>query len=633
MLKRREFLAALASTAAGALIPKAFGKSRLESPLSNAPISTPRDNPNPALFFQTDAMVGRVTQQDAVVNLVTASNLTQGVLARVRWALDGDDLASSPLVSSTLLGADPAAGLELPLSGLAPNRRYAYRVEYASAQAPGQWSVLSPVGSFVSQKTAGRSFRFCIVSDAHWGQAGKVPPEGARWWMGINCMNEIARQGTYDFMLDLGDAPFPSVGAYEDALERYVLYREYMSAVTRRMPVYLGLGNHECEAGFYQRGTDDPNEQGPLWNHLRAEEYRQLWAIQARMNCIPNPRGDTYPEGGEGAPGYDSFEDWYGEPGPWNDGAPRTHLQNFYAWTWGDALFIVLDPFRCTKVGSILFPNSPTQYSLGAAQLQWLEDVLANSTAAWKFIFAHNQVGGGLINRGGDVIVDGGEGYAYARGSAVEALREGTEQALIHQLMLRYNAQYFIHGHDHGFSHSVLDGVHYVCCGRPTHLDPWWSRDGMTGSYGDLLQHGQNQPWMQNLFNVLGFAAFHVEPRRVTMQWIRTGYSYAVDPPSLKLAERDWLETWAGRDYPVNSPQSVTVTLPPKQVDAVRTLAGASISELFAPPTGADYQLPAGALSWLLAQANAVPLNQFPELTAVVDTVPEVVYEMTFEMG
>lgn len=632
MLKRREFLNALAASAAGALLPKAFGQARDLGDGIERLVPTLRGPSDPALYFQTGAMIGRVTDFDAVVNLVTASNLPQQVLTRVRWASDITELPTSPHVSPIVTGMMPSAAIELPISGLSPNARYACRVEYAAAQSPQQWHVLEPATTFQSQKNAGRTFSFAVMGDAHWGQVGNVPRNGARWHAGINTMKEIARADCHDFTVELGDAPFPSVVSYDAALQKYVEYREYIAAVAQRMPIYMALGNHECEAGFYQRGTDDPAEQGALWNRLTAEQYRQLWCTQARQTCIPNPRGDTYPEGGEGAPGYDSFADWFGVAGPWNEGAPRSHLQNFYAWTWGDALFIVLDPFRYTRVGSVWFPNSPSQYSLGPTQMQWLEDVLASSTATWKFIFAHHQVGGGLINRAGHLIEDGGDGYAYGRGSAIEAARPETEQARIHELMLLHNVQFFVYGHDHGFTHSLLDGIHYLGCGRPTHLNDWWPNSGMIDSYGDLLLHGLDKSWMRGLFNVVGYVAFHVEPQRVTLQWIRTGYSFAPYPSSPRLARRDWLESWAGCVYDVDSPDSVTVRLQPKRVDGVRTLAGAEIPAIFEPPNGTDYQRLQAELQPGVLSAHTIPLNGFPESAAVVDAIPEVVYEQTFQV-
>ena len=128
------------------------------------------------------------------------------------------------------------------------------------------------------------------------------------------------------------------------------------------------------------------------------------------MCHLPNPRGDTYPEGGEGAPGLDTAAEWGAGADPWNDGS-RSHLQNFYAWTWGDALFVVLDPFRYTLVGAGVRPTSPSQWTLGPAQKRWLETVLANSGARWKFVIAHHLIGGLVAP----------DGEAYARGGAAAA--------------------------------------------------------------------------------------------------------------------------------------------------------------------------------------------------------------------
>src|SRR6185503_8372241 len=139
-----------------------------------------------------------------------------------------------------------------------------------------------------------------------------------------------------------------------------------------------------------------------------------------------------YPEGGEGAPRYDSRADWGAGSEPWNDGT-ASHLQNFYAFTWGDALFVVLDPFRYSLVGKAALPSDPSQYKLGRVQRQFLEDTLAGSKARWKFVMSHHQFGGGLIDVGGGRIVSG-QGVAYGRGSANEALRPGTDQAVVHDL-------------------------------------------------------------------------------------------------------------------------------------------------------------------------------------------------------
>lgn len=623
MLNRREFLAGLASTSTGAILAKALGDEPLQ-PIEPEPFYT--------RFFRTIEMTGRVTGESAVINLVTAEDLNEELWIRVRSMRNGRDFPHPPFLSRIVRTSAPRSRVELALAGLQPNQTYSYRIEYATASNPRRWFHFNHISSFCSRKTAGRSFSFCAVADPHWGHPTKVAPGSPRRWTAEQCLRRILEDEPFDFMIDLGDSPYLNWAETESELrDLYFNYRDIMAPITRAMPAYLVLGNHEQEAGFYQRGTDAPDPPRPR-NGLSAEQYHQKWASKARLLCIPNPRGDTYPEGGEGAPGYDSLDDWLGEEGPWNEGSPRGNLQNFYAWTWGDALFIVLDPYRYTLVGSITRPNCISQWTLGPTQLQWLEDVLANSTATWKFLFSHHQVGGGLIDAQGCSILEGGASPAYGRGSAVEADRTGAEQAFIHNLMLQHGAQFFVYGHDHVFCHSVKDGINYLCTGRPPHLNHWWHQSGMLNSYGSILDPGQSTPWIDALYAVLGYAKFNVTPNRVTLQWIRTGYSFANDMVPVGQAQRDWIESWAGKQYQVDSAASVTVPMVPTDVDGARTVDGAPVPWFYQPPTGAQYYEQPNPVRPEDYTDSIIPLNDFPDPIAVVDTVPELVYEVSFDI-
>jgi 3',5'-cyclic AMP phosphodiesterase CpdA len=120
-------------------------------------------------------------------------------------------------------------------------------------------------------------------------------------------------------------------------------------------------------------------------------------------------------------------------------------------------------------------PGLPDDWTLGAAQLAWLEDTLAHSTARWKFTFIHHTVGG---NAGNDV------DSAYGRGGG-RAARIG-EQATVHDMLRRYGVQIFFYAHDHVFTDMVVDGIHYTLpgsAGAPWKFDT--SETGYTSYWPD----------------------------------------------------------------------------------------------------------------------------------------------------
>src|SRR5262249_15209585 len=80
-------------------------------------------------------------------------------------------------------------------------------------------------------------------------------------------------------------------------------------------------------------------------------------------------------------------------------------LGDYYAWRWGDALFVVIDPYWYTTTkpfigniggGESSDPGSGDRWdwTLGATQYEWLKRTLETSDASLKFIFAHHGTGG-----------------------------------------------------------------------------------------------------------------------------------------------------------------------------------------------------------------------------------------------
>lgn len=621
---RREFLAGI--TAAGALGACA-GPLRRDWGGLHAETEAP-EPPSPARAME---MVGRVTRDAALVQFVTSATLPAPIRARVRWAESAKDLDRSTSVSNPVGASRPSAPVELALAGLRPGRHYTYRVEWSFGSDPERWRALSPGGELRTQRTAGESFDFCVIADGHWGHPRLDFDLQTPWgYSGRRCIEQILADGPFDFCIDLGDSAFPVFArALSDVERNYESYRRVIAPLTRVMPVYLVLGNHDREAGFFQRG--DGSASAFPSAGLDPEQYHQKWATSARLAFVPNPRSDTYAEGGEGAPGFDSASDWGAGSKPWNDGA-ATDLQNFYAFTWGDALFVVLDLFRYTLPGQTVIPTAPNQWSLGPTQFRFLEQTLEGSQARWKFVIGHHQAGGGLIDGGGSRI-EAGRGVAYGRGSAIEAANADVEQARIQSLMLRTGARFFVYGHDHAFCHSALGEVDYLLCGRPTWINPWYSQDGLLGSYGNLALQGRDRAWVRAAYSVLGYTRFRVSPESVVMEWVRTGYSFLPQAPGVvdpTRFERDWLESWYGQAYPVDSTRLARVPFVPTDVDGVRTPRGATVLRAHQRPPGRDYYVQPDPSRPEVYHDRAVPVGPgFPiaeEPLAVVDYVPEVVY-------
>jgi predicted phosphodiesterase len=236
-----------------------------------------------------------------------------------------------------------------------------------------------------------------------------------------------------DFVMHLGDVldyhEFGfNVAPYDPILSRwaYQNYRNAMGNTIGRAAHFSAVGNWDGENGDF---TDEQVQ--------RSRSQRMLY--------LPNPSPETYPQGGS--------------PG-----------QDYYAFTWGDALFIVLNVMTYTKTSHLLtgVDEYPDDWTLGQQQLDWLESTLAGNDTRWKFLFIHHTVAGAGPNLAN---------AAYGRGGG-QAAHVG-EQAIIHQMMLDHDATVFFHGHDHVFVDMTVDGIHYTDPGAAG--APWKFESDETG--------------------------------------------------------------------------------------------------------------------------------------------------------
>lgn len=311
---------------------------------------------------------------------------------------------------------------EIDMRNLTGNTRYYYRLRYKLPNATT--FVASPEYYFQTQRAAGSTFRFIVNADEH-----LYDKKGYRPMYQVTLANHA--KDSADFMISLGD----TFGDDHDSLimtsatsEAYHKdYRQYLGAICPSLPFYFCLGNHEGEIGSWL-GRNAPNNMAI---------YGTLW----RKYYYPNPFPNTFYSG-------NMVEEGYGMGKP----------ENYYAWTWGDALFIVLDVYRHCDIND---KPQNWDWTLGKTQYDWFKNTLTTSTAKQKFVFCHHTRGQG---RGGAVTAKGYEWGGYGGTDATnyqfDTYRPGWGKP-IHQLMKDNGVKIFFQGHDHLYAKEVVDGVVY----------------------------------------------------------------------------------------------------------------------------------------------------------------------------
>jgi len=312
---------------------------------------------------------------------------------------------------------------EIDLNGLIPATQYFYRLHYKLLSASSY--TISPEYNFHTQRATGSTFTFTIEADEH-----LYDKKGILNMYNVTLANEAKDKP--DFMMTLGDIfgddhnPLTITSGALDTLHRN--YRPLLGKICHSIPFYVCLGNHEGEKDYYMHLTP-PNNLAIMTTNWRKYYY-------------PNP----YPNGFY--TGDTTYE-------PYGVGYP----ENYYAWTWGDALFVVLDVYR-DDCDTNAKPHN-WDWTLGYPEYAWLKNTLEGSTAKYKFVFAHHVRGedrGGVTNA---KLYEWG-GYEGSSGSTwgFTANRPGWAKP-IHQLFKDNGVNIFFQGHDHLFAHEVLDSVVY----------------------------------------------------------------------------------------------------------------------------------------------------------------------------
>ena len=311
----------------------------------------------------------------------------------------------------------------IDINGLTGNTKYFYRLMYKS----GTIFIPSQEYSFHTQRGAGDSFTFTVEADEH-----LYDKKGCKNMYNVTLQNQAADNP--DFMLTLGDIfgddhePFTITSGALDTLHRD--YRPFLGSICHSIPFFICLGNHEGENDYYQ-SFSPPNNLC-------------YWGTQWRKFYYPNPYPNGFYSGNDTTEGFG-----IGNP------------ENYYSWTWGDALFVVLDVYRTQCRDSLVNKPQGWNWTLGLPQYTWLKNTLESSNANFKFVFAHHLRGQG---RGGIAMATTNEwgGNQNTSGNYTFPIHRPGWDKPIHQLFRDNNVTMFVQGHDHVFAHEVLDSVIYI---------------------------------------------------------------------------------------------------------------------------------------------------------------------------
>lgn len=424
------------------------------------------DEPPPLGGITT--VLGRPTHDSMTINVRPEHPLDVFVeFGREGEALDHD----TPIVAAT--AAHPA---EVELRGLAQDARYRYRVRGRAQGNAGEFAA-ADLHAFQTQRLPGATFTFAVQGDSH--------PERERTMFSAalytRTLDAVAGRAP-DFYLTSGDDfSVDTLKTFNQASveERYTLQLPFLSRVGASAPLFLVNGNHEQAARYLLDGTPD---------------NVAVWAQNARNRFYPQPAPDGFYSGNEEA-------------------VPHVGLlRNYFAWEWGDALFVVIDPYWASPVpvDNALGVNggkTPNLWDVthGDAQYAWLRETLEQSTATWKFVFAHHVMGTG---RGGIEVAGEYEWGGRDRNGSdgFEANRPGWPLP-IHELLAANHVTIFFQGHDHLFAWQQLDGVAYVTLPSP-------ADNTYTAWNASAYKSGDTHPGS-------GYVAVTVSPERVGLEYVR----------------------------------------------------------------------------------------------------------------
>jgi len=376
--------------------------------------------------------------------------------------------------------------VEVTIDGLDRDRLYYYRL---LTLPPGTAEFRpEPEAAFHTQRAAGSTFVFGVQGDSHPEREGKMYDPA----LYLQTMRHVAKDAP-DFYILMGD---------DFSIERLISRKTLSLAAVDRVYAYqrgfLGL---LCSSALFL--VNGNHEQAARCNLDGTATSPAALAGLARNRFFPLPSPDAF----------------YG--GDAEKVEPIGFLRDYYSWTWGDALFVVIDPYWHSAVpvdneAGVEQRDGEKKgggkkrdlwaVTLGDMQYQWLTRTLTDSKARWKFVFCHHVLGTG---RGGIECAGLCEwGGKSKRGDDEFARKRPGWPLPIHPLMAKTGVTIFFQGHDHLFARQDLDGIVYQSCPNPA--DPTYQAFNADAYLsGDILPNS-------------GHLRVTVSPAKVRVEYVRS---------------------------------------------------------------------------------------------------------------
>ena len=574
-----------------------------------------------------NVLLGRPTDSSITVSILgKPSDWGGSAYVQYSTAADGQSYTNSSTVTSPTTpyptnSVQPV--IEVNLSGLAPNTKYYYRVQYQATTASG--FTAGTQYSFTTQRSPGSTFSFGVQGDSHPERYGDKMFHSELYQL---TMAEVAKRqpdlyfllgddfssekmvenfklknfpagtvftyanygpnGILSFPSNYSTLTFPfvqvSTGEGDTAAVGYGTYLEqrqkYLGLMSHSTPVYTVSGNHE-QAMYVNLGG--------IFNN------NAVFAASARNKFYPGPTPVSVASfTGMGTNFYSGDTESFatgksilrGYPGVDGDGL----LRDYYAFEWGDALFVTIDPYwhATSPVDTSLYSDAENTWakSMGDDQYFWLKGMLERNAAAganrkkYVFLFSHHINGSGRGGANNTMVGEwGGNGpgeFAANRQCAGQpgCLVQTNWPKPIHQLLVDTKdptgATIFFQAHDHTFARETVDGVVYQSNANPADNSYWsyncsaYAPPSIPGFPTEYSGYGQYTANQSVVMPGAGFIYVTVSPQLVKLQYIRTYRGIDL----LLNANKDLYDSLAGK---TNGEVAFSYSLPAQADDDLAT--------------------------------------------------------------